>query len=75
MSDLHSADAAASNRGKLTDPRIAALAEALRHALLFHYDDDPTLAYEDAAAILAALPADWCGHEAEIARLRGDSHV
>ena len=32
-------------------------------------------AIEDAAAILAALPADWCGHEAEIARLRGDSHV
>ena len=25
---------------------------------------------EFAAAILAALPPDWCGHEAEIARLR-----
>ena len=29
------------------------------------------LTYDEAsAAILAALPPDWCGHEAEIARLR-----
>jgi hypothetical protein len=81
MSDLHSADAAAANLPKLTDPRVAELAEALatiplRRWEAFDVDDL-------AAAILAALPPGRCGHptatmlereaeahEAEIARLR-----
>jgi hypothetical protein len=49
------------------DPRIAALAEALFHHGAAH--PDPTdqwewdsCGVECAAAILAALPDDWCGH-------------
>ena len=80
LSDLYSADAAASDRGKLTDPRIAALAEVLRHNPLPLRPDGGTSrgrpAYRNdyeaqAAAILAALPVDWCGHdEAEYYRGR-----
>ena len=51
----------------MTDPRVSALAEALRGRYGFDGSDGWG---EDAAAILAALPPDWCGHEAEIARLR-----
>ena len=74
MTDLHSADAAAYNAGKLTDPRIAALAEALVKVDVESVGDNilewwrwgPT---KLAAAILAALPADWCGHGAEMEKL------
>jgi hypothetical protein len=45
------------------DPRLAALAAALPNALTYSdhhpYDLDPI---GSAAAILAALPPDWCGH-------------
>jgi len=54
----------------MTDPRIAALAEALRDisgGLADPLDPGDFLpgvvtAQEFAAAILAALPPDWCGH-------------
>jgi hypothetical protein len=59
----------------LTDPRVAALAKVLRHTLLFHYDDDPTLASEDAAAILAALPADWCAEAVAAERERIEAAI
>ncbi len=43
---------------KPPDPRIAALAEALRKTAT-----DPTLDYRGwARDLLAALPTDWCGH-------------
>jgi len=75
----------------MTD-RVAALAEALQVACYrneWHITtppEGPVRSFDDfAAAILAALPPDWCGHdpglfpfasrfaalEAEIARLRG----
>ena len=66
----------------MTDP-TAALAEALAEALNAQgrmpcYDpacSDRHLGYcpteiAEIAAAAAALPPDWCGHEAEIARLR-----
>jgi hypothetical protein len=73
-----------SSTGERPDPRIAALAEALVEIDVKSIDDwwtwEPT---KLAAAILAALPPDWCGHktavmleqeaeahEATIARLR-----
>jgi hypothetical protein len=59
-----------------TDPRIAALAEALRSLAKEQHDPEhgpwrfdkgqdaihDELLLRDAAAILAALPPDWCGH-------------
>ncbi len=50
--------------GPTTDPRIAALAEAL-HGAQAGCPDNPTydcVHERQAAAILAALPPDWCGH-------------
>jgi hypothetical protein len=42
-----------------------------RHALwLRQRNSTRDVFLTEAAAILAALPPDWCGHEAEIARLR-----
>jgi hypothetical protein len=57
-----------------TDPRAAALAEAL-HRIRGHRDLHSDFrgcssCSPDAAAILAALPPDWCGDGAEIKRLR-----
>lgn len=57
----------------MTDPRTAAMAEALWHPLDHDDhthciawadapDDEKAICYEEAAAILAALPPDWCGH-------------
>jgi hypothetical protein len=50
-----------------TDPRIAALAQALQDAYMgigFGVSAPDQQSYrEAAAAILAALPPDWCGHE------------
>ena len=53
----------------MTDPRIAALAEALQTipvpASYEEWQSRVDVSYEaDAAAILAALPPDWCGHSA-----------
>jgi hypothetical protein len=46
----------------MSDPRTAALAVAL-HNRQHHTRPSPCASCEvDAAAILAALPADWCGH-------------
>jgi hypothetical protein len=47
----------------MTDHRTAALAVAL-HNRQHHTHPSPCASCEiDAAAILAALPADWCGHD------------
>lgn len=65
----------------MTDPRIATLAEALHDWYAgkdAEFDGAQCRHREDAAAILAALPPDWCGHDGplgpyyrkEIARLR-----
>ena len=48
----------------MTDPRLAALAEALE---VSGYPRGIT-ARDMAAAILAALPADWCGHSDDAER-------
>ena len=51
-----------------TDPRIAALAEVLREVIddgWYYRDLYKSRPSEDAAAILAALPPDWCGHADE----------
>jgi hypothetical protein len=55
-----------------TDPRIAALAEALRvWRRVFVDAEDPDRWYTDsAAALLAALPPDWCGHDLRAIRNR-----
>jgi hypothetical protein len=57
------------------DPRIAALAEALRSlpvpATYEEWQARIDASYEDdAAAILAALPPDWCGHHAASEAMR-----
>jgi hypothetical protein len=52
-----------------TDPRAAALAEALPIVTIGWEPGDMT-PMEAAALALADLPPDWCGHEAEIKRLR-----
>jgi len=53
------------------DPRTAALAEALHKARCAPSVPWPAghmeRHIEDAAAILAALPADWCGHDGPFA--------
>ena len=54
----------------MTDPRIAALAEALHHATCGPVNDHWTDGRDEpsdiethrAAAILGALPFGWCGH-------------
>jgi len=53
----------------MTDNGLAALAEALEDHSTYHPDPDDDYGYDPcgtkcAAAILAALPPDWCGHSA-----------
>jgi len=59
---------------KQPDPRTAALAEALHKARCAPSVPWPAghmeRHIEDAAAILAALPADWCGHPVQVAKWR-----
>jgi hypothetical protein len=58
----------------MTDPRTAALAEALHLIRHMHGNlwppTDACGCKDEAAAILAALPPDWCGHADEINRQR-----
>jgi hypothetical protein len=54
----------------MTDPRVAVLAAALRKAFPSKRASQGSAGVLAAATILAALPPDWCGHEAEMARLR-----
>jgi hypothetical protein len=52
----------------MTDPRTAALAVALDKAFRsqpWPSVNEPDFDRDLAAAILAALPADWCGHDPE----------
>jgi hypothetical protein len=47
----------------MTDPRVAALAEAMEQTAKA---GQPWATYPEwATAILAALPPDWCGHDPE----------
>jgi len=59
----------------MTDPRTAALAEALSMNLaalddLLHGPVNQYKWENAAAAILAALPPDWCGHPVQVAKWR-----
>ena len=58
----------------MTDPRIAAaLAEALRQFPGAYISPDK--AEENAAAILAVLPDDWCGHQAVLHPKREEAEI
>jgi hypothetical protein len=62
----------------VTDPRIAALAEALQSMTeempgvlaAADMENEPPQMRGIAAAILAALPPGWCGHAAKVYALR-----
>ena len=57
----------------MNDPRIAALAEAMEQT---SKAGEPWATYPEwAAAILAALPPDWCGHTEALAVLKIDGKI